>query len=66
MQGMQQHTKDIDSINLRIMNFADKGEVEQLTGKIERYIGSLKELNKTSSLSKDLSVLRQMLGNGSK
>ncbi|MEK6915388.1 MAG: hypothetical protein AABW89_02510 [Nanoarchaeota archaeon] len=64
--GMQQHTKDIDSINLRIMNFADKGEVEQLTGKIERYMGSLKELNKTSSLSKDLSVLRQMLGNGSK
>lgn len=60
--NLQQHTKELDSLNSKIMNFADKDEVEKLMSRMEKYIESLKEVGRKSTLSQDLTTLKKLVG----
>lgn len=59
--NLQQHSKEIDVLNSKIINFADKDEVDKLMSKMEKYIESLKEVGRKSSLSQDLSTLKKLV-----
>ncbi len=59
--NLEQNSKEIESINTRLSNLADKSEVERLTNKVEKYIESLKTINKSSSLTKDIGQLKNIL-----
>ena len=61
--AQQQNTKDLENIKMKMSGLADKSEVEKLTTKVQRYVEGLKELNKSSALSKDLGQLRKILDN---
>jgi DNA repair exonuclease SbcCD ATPase subunit len=67
LRGMQvsveQNTKDIEFIKSKISGLAEKSEVEALVSKVQRYIDALKELEKKSSLSKDIEKLRALMDN---
>lgn len=57
----EQNSKDIEVIKTRITGLADKDELEKLIAKFQKYVETLKDLNRTSALSKDVSELKQML-----
>ncbi len=59
--NLDQNAKDIDFIKTKILNLAERNELEKLGQKVQRYIDALNEINKTSSLSKDISQLKTML-----
>jgi chromosome segregation ATPase len=59
--NMEQSLKDVESIKVKIQSFADKEDLEKLGNRMQRYIESLKEINKKSALSKDLANLKTML-----
>ena len=59
--NLDQNAKDIDFVKTKILNLAEKNELEKLGQKVQRYIDALNEINKTSSLSKDISQLKTML-----
>lgn len=59
--NLEQNTKDIDFVKTKISGLTDKEEFDRLVNKVQRYIDALKELNKSSSLSKDVSRLKTML-----
>lgn len=59
--NMEQSIKDIETVKIKIMNFAEKDDLEKISTKMQRYIESLKEINKKSALSKDLASLKNML-----
>ena len=59
--NFQQNSKDIDAIKLKISNLAEKQELDSLIKKVQRYIDVLKEIDKETSLSKDLSQLKSLL-----
>lgn len=59
--SMDNNVKDVDSMKIKLSNLADKSELEKLTNKVQKYTESLKELNKSSALSKDLGQLKKML-----
>jgi hypothetical protein len=53
--------KDIDFIKNKLTGLADKTEVEALVKKVQRYVDALKDLEKKSSLSKDIDQLKIIL-----
>lgn len=57
----EQNSKDIEVIKTKITGLADKDELEKLIAKFQKYVETLKDLNRTSALSKDVSELKQML-----
>lgn len=59
--GMEQDAKDIDFIKSKITGLAEKTEVEALVTKVQRYVDMLKELEKKSSLTKDLESLKGLI-----
>ena len=58
---VDQNSKDVDSIKTKMTNLANKDELDKLVNKVQRYIDALQEINKTSSLSKDVSQLKTIL-----
>jgi len=59
--NLEQSLKDVESLKVKAQSFADKEDLEKLGQKMQRYIESLKEINKKSALSKDLANLKSML-----
>ncbi|MEM0465081.1 MAG: hypothetical protein QXW97_00065 [Candidatus Pacearchaeota archaeon] len=58
---VEQSIKDINLLKDKISRAADKDELNNLVSKVQRYIDALKDLEKKSSLSKDISTLRSLL-----
>lgn len=58
-----QNAEDVQAVKLKIENLIDKTEFDKMVNKVQRYIDALKELNKSSSLNKDLSQLKSILQN---
>ncbi|GBE20084.1 hypothetical protein BMS3Abin17_00818 [archaeon BMS3Abin17] len=59
--NLSQNTKDVDFLKNKVTELADKEELERLVKKVQRYVEALQEINKKSSLSKDVSQLKTML-----
>jgi chromosome segregation ATPase len=59
--NIEQNVKDIDFLKNKIGGLAEKEELERLVNKVQRYIQALKELDKKSSLSKDVAQLKTLL-----
>jgi DNA repair exonuclease SbcCD ATPase subunit len=57
----EQNSKDANFLKDKISRMADKDELNNLVNKVQRYVDALKELEKKSSLSKDISTLRTLL-----
>jgi hypothetical protein len=58
---VEQNSKDVDFLKNKTATLADKSELEALVSKVQRYIEALKELEKKSSLTKDIEQLKVML-----
>ncbi|MBR9705746.1 hypothetical protein GOV14_01805 [Candidatus Pacearchaeota archaeon] len=59
--GLEQAAKDIAFLKDKITGLAAKAEVEKLVSKVQRYIDALKELEKKSTMTKDIEKLRTIL-----
>ncbi|MGV8152541.1 MAG: hypothetical protein ACP5OG_05660 [Candidatus Nanoarchaeia archaeon] len=59
--GSQQSMKDIDFLKGKITGLADKSELDSLVQKVQRYIDSLKEIEKKSSLTQDIEKLKVLM-----
>jgi len=58
---LDQNTKDADFLKTKVSGLVSKDELEKLTSKVQRYIEALQEINKRSSLTKDVSQLKNLL-----
>lgn len=59
--NIDQNMKDVDFLKNKVMGLAEKDELEKLTSKVQRYVEALKEIEKKSSLTKDLEELKTLL-----
>jgi len=59
--SMDQNTKDVGFLKDRIGGLASKDELERLVAKVQRYIDALKEIQKKSSLTKDLEEIKTIV-----
>jgi chromosome segregation ATPase len=59
--GAEQAIKDIGFLKDKISGLAEKSELEKLFNKVQRYVDALKELEKESSMSKDIAKLKTLL-----
>ena len=59
----EQNSKDIDGLKNKVVALVEKDDLDRLVAKLQKSIDSMKELNKTSSLTKDVSQLKELLGN---
>lgn len=59
--SIEQATKDIAFLKTRALELATKDEVDKLVDKVQKYIGVLKELEKKSSMTKDIENLKFIL-----
>jgi len=58
---IEQNIKDIIFLKEKSTGLVDKEELEKTVDKVQRHIDTLKKIEKTSSLSKDISQLRNLL-----
>ena len=61
--GNSQNLEDIEKIKKKMEDNISKSEFDKLVDKVQRYIDALKEINKSSALTKDLSQLKSLLQN---
>lgn len=59
--SIEQNTKDIEFVKSKISNLAEKTELDKLVAKLQGYINSLNELQKKTSLSKDIDQLKVIM-----
>jgi len=59
--NLEQNAKDVDFLKTKITGLANKDELDRLVQKVQRYIEALQEINKTSSLTKDVNQLKAIL-----
>ncbi len=59
--NLEQNSKDVDFLKSKISGLASKDELDKLVQKVQRYIDALHEIDRKSSLSKDISKLKSML-----
>ncbi|MFH1290064.1 MAG: hypothetical protein ABIH92_01510, partial [Nanoarchaeota archaeon] len=59
--NLDQNSKDVDFLKTKTSGLASKDELERLVQKVQRYIEALQEINKRSSLTKDISQLQNLL-----
>jgi len=59
--GTDQNTKDVTFLKERIGSLASKDEVENLVRKVQRYIDALKEIQKKSSLTRDIEEIKAIV-----
>jgi hypothetical protein len=60
--SIEQNAKDLDYLKVKIVNFAEKEEVDKIVEKVQKYAESLKEIQKKSPLSRDIEKLKSLLG----
>ncbi len=58
---MEQNTKDVETMKTKVSSLATKDELDRLVNKVQRYIDALQELNKSSSLTRDVAQLKSIL-----
>jgi len=61
--NMEQNTKDVDFLKNKVLGLAEKDDLDRLMNKVQRYIEVLKDLEKKSSLTKDIDQLKELLDN---
>lgn len=59
--NVDQNLKDVDVLKSKVVGLADKEELNSLVQKVERYIESLKEVSRNSTVTKDVAQLKKML-----
>lgn len=59
--SLDQNTKDVDFLKIKISGLVDKNEMDKLVNKVQKYIDALHEINKSSSLTKDITQLKSIL-----
>lgn len=59
--AIEQNTKDVTFLKDKIVGLAEKSELERLITKVQRYVDALKEVQKKSSMTKDIDQLRTLL-----
>ncbi|MCW8966572.1 MAG: hypothetical protein OQK82_07800 [Candidatus Pacearchaeota archaeon] len=59
--GIEQSMKDIAFLKDKVVGLAQKSELEALVAKVQRYIDILKDLEKRSSLTRDIGQLKNIL-----
>lgn len=59
--SVDQNAKDAEFLKDRIGGMASKDEVERLVAKVQRYIDALKEIQKKSSLTKDIEEIKAIV-----
>jgi chromosome segregation ATPase len=59
--AMDQQTKDIEFLKIKISGMADKAEVDKILAKLQEYTKFIGELKKKSSLSRDLEQLQNLV-----
>lgn len=60
--NIEQNSKDLDYLKTKVVNFAEKEEVDKILDKVQKYTESLKELQKKTPLSRDIEKLQTLLG----
>jgi hypothetical protein len=60
---VDQNMKDIEYLKTKIAGLAEKSELDKLVNKLQTYITSLKEIEKKTSLSKDIDQLKILIEN---
>lgn len=58
---LDQNSKDVDFLKTKTTGLASKDELERLTNRVQRYIEALEEINKRSTLTKDIGQLKEIL-----
>jgi hypothetical protein len=58
---LDQDSKDVDFLKNKTSGLASRDELERLTNKVQRYIEALEEINKRSTLTKDITQLKEIL-----
>jgi chromosome segregation ATPase len=61
--NIDQNTKDIDGVKIKLPGFAEKSEVDKILDQIKKYTDSLKEVQKKSPLTRDIERLKGLLDN---
>ncbi len=59
--GADQNSKDVNFLKDRLGGLASKDEVERLVSKVQRYIDALKDIQKKSSLTKDIEEIKTIV-----
>lgn len=59
--GNEQHEHDIQFLKDKVIELASKEDLEKLINKVQRYVDALKDLEKKSSMTKDIDKLRSIL-----
>src|SRR3989339_798238 len=59
--GVEQNTKDAQFAKDKINGLASKDDLDHLVHKVQRYVDALKDLEKKSSMSKDIDQLKSIL-----
>jgi uncharacterized coiled-coil DUF342 family protein len=62
LASVEQNSKDIDFLKIKIINFAEKDEVDKIFDQIKKYSETLKEIQKKTPLSRDIEKLKTLLG----
>jgi uncharacterized phage infection (PIP) family protein YhgE len=60
--NIEQNSKDVDYVKTKILNFAEKEELDKVLDKVQQYAESLKEMQKKTPLSRDIEKLKTLLG----
>jgi DNA repair exonuclease SbcCD ATPase subunit len=60
--NIEQNAKELDSLKMKSLNFAEKEEVDKIIEKVQKYSDSLKEIQKKTPLSRDIEKLKGLLG----
>jgi len=59
--GNEQNEHDVQFLKDKVIDLATKEELEKLVSKVQRYIDALQDLEKKSSMSKDIDKLKTIL-----
>lgn len=59
--SVEQNTKDVNFLKEKVGGLAEKEDLERVMTKVQRYVDALKDVQKKSSISKDLDQLKNIL-----
>lgn len=59
--AVEQNQKDVGFLKDKVGGLAEKSDLDRLVNKVQRYVDALKELEKKSSMTKDIDQLKTLL-----
>ena len=60
--NIEQNSKELDTLKVKSINFAEKEELDKILEKVQQYTDALKEMQKKTPLSRDIEKLKSLLG----